>query len=150
MSTTPELAAAPKPSLGQPAPMESPLKRIPFTKATEERIGWLSTWMMIAAILELIAGAANVVTMFVPKFNFSHGLSAVLSILIGVWLLQAAGAFKKVVTSDTADQMYLVQGFSKLRLVFLLKSVLIIIMLAFVCAMVLIVMAVGLIQGMNR
>jgi hypothetical protein len=137
-----------------PQPMssgsETPLKRIPFTKENEERIGWLATWMMIAAGLEILGGVANAINTFVPKLDFSHAISAVLSIVIGVWLFQAATAFKKVVTTDTADQQFLVEGFSKLRLVFLLKSVLILIMLAFVCAMVLIVLAVALIQGLNR
>jgi hypothetical protein len=49
-------------------------------------------------------------------------------------MFQAASAFKNVATTDVADQAYLVQGFSKLRNVFLLQSILILLALAFVAA----------------
>lgn len=142
------LSSAPTPASS--AGMEAPLKRIPFTKDVEDRISWLAFWMTIAAVLELIAGIANAVGMFYPKIDLGKGVGAIISILIGVWLYLAATAFKKVATSDTADQLYLVEGFRNLRLVFLLKSVLIIITLALVTAALIVVLAVSVMQGMNR
>ena len=56
---------------------------------------------------------------------------------IAAWSLQAARAFKNVATTDVADQAYLVQGFTKLRSIFLLQGILIIVALAFVAAVVL-------------
>lgn len=143
-------AAQPQITTPALAGVTAPLKRIPFTKDVEDRISWLAFWMTIAAVLEIIAGVANGVGMFFPQFDLGKGVSGLVSILIGVWLYLAATSFKKVATSDTADQMHLVEGFRNLRLVFLLKSVLIIITLALVCAALLIVLAVGIMQGMNR
>jgi len=53
---------------------------------------------------------------------------------VGTWSLQAATAFKNVATTDVADQAYLVQGFTKLRSIFLLQGLLILVGMAFVTA----------------
>ena len=56
-------------------------------------------------------------------------IGAVVTFLVGLWSYQAAGAFAAVATTDTADQRFLMEGFSLLRRVFLLQAVFVIIVL---------------------
>ncbi len=51
--------------------------------------------------------------------------------------IQAAKAFKSVAITDVADQAYLVEGFTKLRSIFLLQGLLIVVGMAFVAAVLL-------------
>ena len=72
-----------------------------------------------------------------PHRNVGQIVNLILHIAIATWSLQAARAFKSVATTDVADQAYLVQGFTKLRSIFLLQGVLILVGLAFVTAVLL-------------
>lgn len=113
-----------------PAP-EGPLSRIPFSSRQEASIRALCNWMQIAAVFSLLAAASKFVSAFTPRQDFSKLIDAVLTLLVGLWIYQAGTAFRKVATTDTADQRHLMEGFSLLRRVFLLQSILVIIALTF-------------------
>lgn len=130
-----------------PAPATAPLSRIPFTARDEQVLRSLSVWMKIAAVINLINGVVNAVNVVYPRLNPGKAIEAVVAILVGVWVWQAAGSFHKVATTDRADQDYLVEGFTRLRRVFLLQSILIIIALALVCALLLLFVLAMLARG---
>lgn len=120
-----------------PAPTpEAPLSRIPFSPRAEASIRALCNWMQIAAVISIIGAVFKVVSAFAPRQDFTKLIDAAITFLIGLWIYQAGMAFRKVVTSDTADQSYLMEGFTLLRRVFLLQSILVIIALSF-CVIVL-------------
>jgi hypothetical protein len=113
------------------------LSRIPFTAAAEAQIKSLSFWLAVIGWLNVIAAAADVLNVVLPQRNLGQFVNLILHIAIATWSLQAARAFKSVATTDLADQAYLVQGFTKLRSIFLLQGLLIVVGLAFVAAVVL-------------
>jgi uncharacterized membrane protein len=115
-----------------PAPSpEAPLRRIPFTARQEASIRALCNWMQIAAVFSLVGAVLKVASAFTPRQDFSKLFDAVLTFLIGLWIYQAGTAFRKVATTDTADQRYLMEAFTLLRRVFLLESILVILVLTF-------------------
>jgi hypothetical protein len=120
---------------GTPGPGE--LSRIPFTAAAEGQIKSLSFWLAVIGWLNVIAAVGDFVNLVLPPRNLGQVFNLILHLAIATWSLQAARAFKSVATTDVADQAYLVQGFTKLRSIFLLQGILIIVGLAFVAAVVL-------------
>jgi hypothetical protein len=110
---------------------EAPLTRIPFSAQAEANLRALCNWMQIAAVFSIVGGAAKLVSAFTPRREFGNLVDAVLTFLIGLWIYQAGVAFRKVATTDTADQRHLVEGFTLLRRVFLLQSILVIVGLTF-------------------
>lgn len=118
---------------------ERRLGRIPFTARAEATIQALSNWMRIAAIFSIIGAVIKLVSAFAPRHDFSKIIDAVITFLIGLWIYQAGAAFRKVATSDTADQRHLMEGFTLLRRVFLLQAILVIIMLTFVILAIVVV-----------
>lgn len=113
-----------------PAP-DGPLARIPFTERAENSIRALCNWMQAAAIISILGAVFKVVNAFVPRQDFSKIVDAIITALIAVWIYQAGVALRKVVTTDRADQRYLMDGFRRLRRVFLLQAILVILVLAF-------------------
>jgi hypothetical protein len=111
-------------------PPEAPLSHIPFTAQGEASLRALCNWMQIAAIISIIAAVGKLISAFVPQQNFGNIIDAVLTFLIGLWIFQAGTAFRQVATTDTADQRYLIEGFTRLRRVFLLQSILVIVALS--------------------
>jgi hypothetical protein len=120
---------------GPSAPGE--LSRIPFTAAAEGQIKSLSFWLAVVGWLNIIAAAGDLINLVTPQRNLGQIFNLILHVALASWSLQAARAFKSVATTDVADQAYLVQGFTKLRSIFLLQGILIIVSLAFVAAVVL-------------
>jgi hypothetical protein len=113
------------------------LSRIPFTTAAEAQIKSLSFWLAVVGWLNAIAAVGDFINLVLPQRNLGQIVNLILHLAIATWSLQAARAFKGVATTDVADQAYLVQGFTKLRSIFLLQGLLIIVGLAFVAAVVL-------------
>jgi steroid 5-alpha reductase family enzyme len=112
------------------ASSEAPLNRIPFTPRAERSILELSKWMRISAVIGMIGGVLRAVIAVMVRNDAGQLIGALVTFLIGLWSYQAATAFAAVATTDTADQRYLMQGFSLLRRVFLLQAVLVILGLA--------------------
>ena len=108
---------------------EAPLSRIPFTARDEASIRALCNWMQIAAVVSIISAIAKFVSAFTPRQDFGKLIDAALTFLIALWIYQAGTAFRKVATTDTADQRHLMEGFALLRRVFLLQSILVIVVL---------------------
>jgi hypothetical protein len=131
-------------SQGESTPQTSGLSRIPFTIEAEKQIKALAFWLTILGWLGIVAGIFDVVNLVTSR-NFAHIFNSVLHIVMGLWCLQAAEAFKKVATTDVADQAYLMTGFSKLRSIFWLQGIMIVVGLAFVAAVFLFL----LFQGIN-
>jgi hypothetical protein len=129
------MSETPNPS---PAP-EAPLRRIPFTAAAEANLRALCGWMQVAAVFSILGAVAKVVSAFTPQRDFGKLIDAALTFLIGLWIYQAGTAFRKVATTDTADQRHLMEGFTLLRRVFLLQSILVIIVLTFLAVAVVLV-----------
>jgi hypothetical protein len=113
------------------------LSRIPFTAAAEAQITSLAFWLNVVGWLNVIAAVGDIISLFQPQRNVGQLFSLAIHAAIAGWSLQAAKAFKSVAMTDVADQEYLIQGFTKLRSIFLLQGILIIISLAFVVAVVL-------------
>jgi hypothetical protein len=111
---------------------ERPLSRIPFTAQAEANIRALAYWMQWAAIISIIGAACEFVSAFTPRQDFSKIIGAVVKLVVGIWIYQAGTAFRMVATTDTADQHYLMEGFTLLRKVFLLQAILVIIAFTFV------------------
>lgn len=107
------------------------LARIPFSAADETTIRSLAGWMKAAAWIHLGLGVLSLLNAFVAQ-NAGPLFDAVLKIIIGAWTLQAATAFRQVANTDQADQDYLALGFRKLRALFLLQAVLVILGLVLV------------------
>ena len=63
----------------------------------------------------------------------------IIHVAVATWALQGSTSFKKVAVTDTADQAYLVQGVARLRSLFLLQGLLVIVALAFIAAALLFV-----------
>ena len=114
-----------------PSAQEESLSRISFTRKDEENIKKMASWMNIAGIISIISGIGSILAVFLT-LNFGETISAVVSFLIGGWMLTAASAFHQVAVTDDADQDFLVVGFTNLRSVFLLQSVFIIIALTII------------------
>ncbi len=102
-----------------PTSSSEPVSRIPFTAQDEANIKALSAWMSGSAFLTVVGVAVSLV-MFCIALNRGHAnfgvmIDVMIKIMLAVWLFQAATAFRKIATTDEADQHYLVRGFSKLR-----------------------------------
>ena len=110
------------------------LSRIPFTTEAENQIKSLSFWLTIVGWLNIVGAVIDVANMVWPSWNLSQIVNLILHIAIGVWALQAATSFQNVATTDVADQAYLVRGFTKLRSIFLLQGVFILVGMAFLAA----------------
>jgi len=118
-----------------PGPAESSgLSRIPFTIEAENQIKSLSFWLTIVGWLNFAGAVIDLANMVWPSWNLGQIVNLILHIAVGVWALQAATSFQNVATTDVADQAYLVRGFTKLRSIFLLQGVLILVGLAFLAA----------------
>jgi hypothetical protein len=111
---------------------EVPLSRIPFTPRAEASLSALCNWMQIAAVINIISAVLNLISAFTPRADLGKLIQAIVAFLVGLWIYQAGTAFRKVVTTDTADQRNLMEGFTLLRRVFLLQAIMVIIALAFV------------------
>ncbi len=114
------------------------LSRIPFTVAAENQLKSLAFWLAIVGWVNAAAAVGDVVNMAL-QFNAGQFINLLLHICVATWSLQAARSFKNVATTDVADQAYLVQGFTKLRSLFLLQGVIVLVELAFVVAVLLFV-----------
>jgi hypothetical protein len=119
---------------GEGVPGERGLARIPFSVESEGHIKGLALWLAVVGWLSLAAGVVDLINLALPARNVGHAANAVIHLLIGIWSLQAATAFRNVATTDTADQAYLVAGLTKLRGIFLLQGILILVGLAFLAA----------------
>ncbi len=115
----------------------SGVSRIPFTIEAENQIKTLSFWLKVIGWLNVIAAVIVFLNLVLPGRNLGLLVDLILYIAIGTWSLQAARAFKNVATTDVADQAYLVEGFTKLRSIFLLQGLLIVVGIAFVAAVLL-------------
>jgi hypothetical protein len=118
-------------------PESSGLSRIPFTIEAENQIKTLSFWLTVVAWLNVAAAVFVVVNLALPARNLGLIADLILYVAIAAWSFQAARAFRNVAETDVADQAYLVQGFSKLRSIFLLQGVLVLVGMAFVTAVLL-------------
>ena len=119
------------------------LSRIPFSAAAEAQIKSLSAWLTVIGWLNAVAAVGDFINLVLPPRNLGQIVNLILHLAIATWSLQAARAFKGVATTDVADQAYLVQGFTKLRSIFLLQGLLIIVGLAFVAAVMLFLVLYG-------
>jgi len=128
----------------QGVPEPGGLSRIPFTIEAENQIKTLSFWLTVIGWLNVVAAVIVFLNLVLPARNLGLVVDLILYIAIGTWALQAAKAFKNVATTDVADQAYLVQGFTKLRSIFLLQGLLILVGMAFVAAVLLFLVLHGL------
>ena len=114
------------------------LRRIPFTTEQEGRIRGLASWIAAAGWINLATAAFTLIKIIAYTRNVSELLDVLLKLLIGIWCLRAGSAFRRVATTDEADQAHVVTAFENLRAIFLLQSVMIILMLSFLAAIFLI------------
>ena len=115
---------------------EGSLSRIPFTTADEANIKSLAWWLRASGVVTLVTVGLGVVEM-IRSLNFSNVLGLAVMTACAIFGIQAAGYFYKMATTDEADQDYLLGGFRKLRLAYLLLSIWIIIGLVVLCAFLL-------------
>lgn len=125
------------------------LARIPFSPATERVLLSLGRWLLFIAIVHFVLGFLVVVgscatgwfsiaafdldalggTFLVATALLYLG-SALLLIVEGVMLVQAKSAFQRVATSDSNDQGELVNAFRRVRVFFMLETLLFALMIA--------------------
>src|SRR5690242_15668938 len=99
-------------------PGDRGLARIPFSVEAEGHIKGLALWLAVLGWLSVAAGVLDLIVLVSPARNVGQLANAVVHLLIGIWSLRAATAFRNVATTDTADQAYLVEGFARLRSIF--------------------------------
>ena len=119
-------------------PESGGLSRIPFTVAAENQIKSLSFWLAVLGWINGIAAAVDLSNLVFQR-NMGQVVNLIIHVAVATWALQASTSFKKVAVTDTADQAYLVQGFARLRSLFLLQGLLVIVALAFIAAALLFV-----------
>lgn len=134
---------------------EQPMHAIPFDQSEHSNITAMATLMIVAGAITILSGVLGIVANIVNLALVGVGgveavgnvCGAVIAMLfyaaLGAWLIIGGRAFKRVVTTDEADQAHLATGLRQLRNVFLLKSILIILVIALMC----VVMAVGMVAG---
>lgn len=108
-------------------------RRIPFTKQDEDRIAGASTLGTLVAIIFIVSTliSSGLSGMFAARAGLglmisaglSNLLSLVLVVLLGILLMQASSAFRKVARTDEADKAYLLRGFAKLHKFFLILGI---------------------------
>lgn len=118
-----------------PGPGE--LSRIPFSAEAEGQIRSLAFWLTVVGWLNAIVAASDLLGLLLPHRNVGQAFDLILHSAIALWSFQAARGFRSVATTDVADQAYLVQAFTKLRSIFLLQGIVIIVSLAFLAAVAL-------------
>lgn len=116
-------------------------RRIPFTEEDERRIASAATWGLIVSISSIVTALISLAAQgqalgnldavpremrgFMGPTLAGGAIQALLTVLFNVWLLQASLAFRKVATTDEADQAHLLVGFRKLRAYFMVQVILI-------------------------
>lgn len=121
-------------------------QRIPFAKEDEQRIASAATWGQIVGATTIASSVIG--TLVAMAKQGASGLlgeliGLIISVILGLWLLQAGTAFRKVAVTDEADEHYLLLGFSKLRAYFMMSGILAFIALGFVALALLAVMTCG-------
>ncbi len=121
-------------------------RRIPFTEEDERRIASAATWGLIVSISSIVTALISLAVQVqslgeldraVPNemrdlmapVLAAGAIQALLTTLFNVWLLQASLAFRKVATTDEADQAHLLTGFRKLRAYFMIQVILILVVI---------------------
>ncbi len=114
-------------------------RRIPFTKQDEDRIAGASTWGTLVAIIFIVSTliSSGLSGMFAARAGLglmisaglSNLVSLVLVVLLGILLMQASSAFRKVARTDVADKAYLLSGFAKLHKFFLILGISLLVMI---------------------
>jgi uncharacterized membrane protein len=127
------------------------LSRIPFTRADEEKLKSLATWMTIYGIF-MAVGAAYALSLFVVgaingQIHWPILVQSIVGGLVAGWALQGAAAFRQVVTTDVADQDAIVTGLRKLYALFLLKALYILVGILLPIAVLLAVLVLSAIKG---
>jgi len=130
---------------------------IPFSPEEEATIRQMSRFMNISAFL-MIAGAVLSIIGGVAKGVLAHASGTMLGgqicggLLAGgvigalaFVLLQGAKAFRAVVDSDGSDQDYLAKGLEKLKIYFMAKGILAILLTVVFCC----VFTVGIVLAAN-
>ncbi len=124
---------------------EGPLAHIPFTPDDEANLSGMARFAMIAAITAIIAGFLQAIAQIVQSVVIEapgptlagQACGAVLGLgitgTLAFFLFKASTAIKKVVETDDADQQNLVAALSSLKVYFMVKGILVIIGLCFVC-----------------
>lgn len=105
-------------------------KRIPFDASDERAIASGATWAIVSAAVSIGSSLISVAIAGRPGGGqdglLSELIGLVITLVLGAWLLQAGLLFRKVATTDEADQRYLIAGFAKLRSYFRLVVILVI------------------------
>lgn len=131
---------------------DGPLGRIPFTPDDEKNIQQTALFMKIAGGLALLSAVFSLVGSVgvglyrgIPIAGNACGGMIGLGIqaLLAVMLFMSSGAFEKIVATDGNDQHHLAEGLKKLRVYFLVKSVLWVLGLLLCCCGFAIAMTMG-------
>jgi hypothetical protein len=104
-------------------------KRIPFEREDERAMASAATWAMLSAVVSVIS------TLFGAFIALGAGsdsgsvigetVGVAITVTLAAWLFRAGALFRKVATTDEADQRYLIEGFGKLRAYFRLVVILV-------------------------
>jgi hypothetical protein len=135
---------------------EQPMHAVPFDQSELSNITAMATLMIVAGAITIVSGVLGILGSIVnlaltPSSLGPEAIGNVCGAVIamgiygalGAWLIVGGRAFKRVVTTDEADQAHLATGLRQLRNVFLLKSILIILAICLVC----VIMVVGIVAG---
>ncbi len=100
-------------------------------------IGGLAGWMLFVGIILIIFGSVQCLfgMLALPAGLLTLG-QGVCMLLIGVWTCGASRSFKQIVTTEGADITLLMDALKKLRAVYTLQGILLIIALALLVVVV--------------
>ncbi len=114
------------------------LAQIPLGAAELDQFFRLARWMAACGWINMGLSAVellNFFTLHTPK-NPATIVSALLKIAIASLCIQGARAFRNVAGTDGADQRELVLGFGKLRTLFLLHTIVMVVSLVVAAAVI--------------
>jgi len=145
----------PPPGAGAAHPGDTPLGVIQFSPEEEATIRQMARFMNISAFL-MVAGSVLSILGGLAKGLMVHaqGLVMVGQICGGLFggivigglafvLMQGAKAFRDVVDSDGSDQDHLAKGLDKLKIYFMAKGILTILLTLLACGAFIVAIAVG-------
>ncbi|MCK5798293.1 MAG: hypothetical protein KAI47_13970 [Deltaproteobacteria bacterium] len=97
-------------------------ERIPFSRQDEARIRSAARWGGIAAVSSVSASLLDLLIKVLSGQGLGlagiiagSSVGLTISFILALYLYRASVAFRKVVTTDEADEHYLLEGFEELR-----------------------------------
>lgn len=107
--------------------------RIPFGSSAERMIVSLARTMGLTGLLIIVVGAVATVEAAQGRARAAFGVLAVLAAATGLWTLLSAWHFQRAVRGDRGHTRQIVDAFSNLRSIVILRALALFLLLALSC-----------------